>query len=212
MTKSRDLADLASGIDVADLRDGTDGELITWDANGNPDTVSVGTVGHVLTSNGAGAKPSFQSGKQIVQQVRDEETAYASYSSGITIAYDDTIPQNSEGTQVFEQAITPTSTSNFLEFEVYINAQMGAGYHLAVALFKDSETDATDVGVLGLNGGFLRGGIVRFRVPVAAASAQTWKVRIGNEGGSTTSINGDGSSRKYGGKLTSYLQIREVTY
>ncbi len=47
-------------IAVTDLADGTDGELITWNASGNPDTVAVGTSGHVLTSNGAGAAPTFQ--------------------------------------------------------------------------------------------------------------------------------------------------------
>ena len=49
-----------SNVDVADLADGTDGELITWDASGNPATVAVGTSGQVLTSNGAGAAPTFQ--------------------------------------------------------------------------------------------------------------------------------------------------------
>lgn len=49
-----------SNIDVADLANGTDGELITWDAAGAPATVGVGTSGQVLTSNGAGAAPTFQ--------------------------------------------------------------------------------------------------------------------------------------------------------
>jgi len=49
-----------SNIDVEDLSDGTDGELITWGADGSPATVAVGTAGHVLTSNGAGAAPTFQ--------------------------------------------------------------------------------------------------------------------------------------------------------
>jgi len=39
---------------------GTDGELITYDANGAPATVAVGTATHVLTSNGAGNAPTFQ--------------------------------------------------------------------------------------------------------------------------------------------------------
>ena len=43
------------------LKAGTDGELITWDASGNPAAVAVGTSTHVLTSNGAGAAPTFQS-------------------------------------------------------------------------------------------------------------------------------------------------------
>ena len=47
-------------VDVADLANGTDGELITWDAAGAPATVATGTATHVLTSNGAGAAPTFQ--------------------------------------------------------------------------------------------------------------------------------------------------------
>jgi len=52
----------ATGLPVAGLAGGTDGELITWDASGNAATVAVGTSGHVLTSNGAGAAPTFQAG------------------------------------------------------------------------------------------------------------------------------------------------------
>ena len=47
-------------IAVAKLADGTDGELITWDASGVVDTVAVGTANQVLTSNGVGAAPTFQ--------------------------------------------------------------------------------------------------------------------------------------------------------
>ena len=52
------LADNAVGL--AELASGTDGELITWDASGDPAAVAVGTATHVLTSNGAGAAPTFQ--------------------------------------------------------------------------------------------------------------------------------------------------------
>ena len=47
-------------VTVAMLANGTDGELITWDAAGVAATVAVGTSGQVLTSNGAGAAPTFQ--------------------------------------------------------------------------------------------------------------------------------------------------------
>lgn len=49
-----------SNVDVSDLANGTDGELITWDATGAPTTVAVGTSGQVLTSNGPGTAPTFQ--------------------------------------------------------------------------------------------------------------------------------------------------------
>ena len=48
------------GLSIAKLADGTDGQLITWDANGVIAAVATGDVGEVLTSNGAGAAPTFQ--------------------------------------------------------------------------------------------------------------------------------------------------------
>jgi len=50
----------AKTITISMLADGTDGELITWDANGEASVVPAGTAAQVLTSNGAGASPTFQ--------------------------------------------------------------------------------------------------------------------------------------------------------
>ena len=49
-----------TGIPVSALANGTDGNLITWDASGVAAVVATGTATHVLTSNGAGAAPTFQ--------------------------------------------------------------------------------------------------------------------------------------------------------
>ena len=62
-----------SNVDVADLANGTDGQLITWGADAAPTTVATGTSGQVLTSAGAGAPPTFAT-----------PTAYA--SNGFVIA------------------------------------------------------------------------------------------------------------------------------
>ncbi|KKL09628.1 hypothetical protein LCGC14_2563960, partial [marine sediment metagenome] len=48
-----------SNVDIADLANGTDGELITWDATAVPATVPVGASGEILTSNGVGAGTSM---------------------------------------------------------------------------------------------------------------------------------------------------------
>jgi hypothetical protein len=47
-------------VTLAKMAPGTDGNLITYDSNGDPAYVATGTAGHVLTSNGAGAAPTFQ--------------------------------------------------------------------------------------------------------------------------------------------------------
>ena len=50
----------AKAVEISMLDDGTDGELITWDSSGVATTVAVGSANEVLTSNGAGAAPTFQ--------------------------------------------------------------------------------------------------------------------------------------------------------
>ena len=47
-------------VQVESIKDGTDGQVITWDTNPKATTTGPGTATHVLTSNGAGAEPSFQ--------------------------------------------------------------------------------------------------------------------------------------------------------
>jgi len=47
-------------VDLKGLNDGTDGQIITYDANGNPVAVGPGTDGQVLTSTGAGSPPAFE--------------------------------------------------------------------------------------------------------------------------------------------------------
>jgi len=47
-------------VTLAKMAAGTAGNLITYDAAGNPAAVATGTATHVLTSNGAGAAPTFQ--------------------------------------------------------------------------------------------------------------------------------------------------------
>ena len=46
-------------IDISEIKSGTDGELITYDASGNPAKVAAGTSGHFLKSQGAGSVPVF---------------------------------------------------------------------------------------------------------------------------------------------------------
>jgi len=75
-------------VTLAKLAAGTDGELITWDANGDPATVPVGTSGHVLTSNGAGAAPTFQAnagladGAVTTAKLADDAVTLAKMAAG----------------------------------------------------------------------------------------------------------------------------------
>ena len=54
-------SDITDGIiSLPKLTDGTDGNLISYDASGNPVAVATGNDGQVLTSTGAGSPPVFE--------------------------------------------------------------------------------------------------------------------------------------------------------
>ena len=53
-------AQLASdSVTLAKMASGTDGNIISYDASGNPVAVATGSAGQILTSAGAGAPPTF---------------------------------------------------------------------------------------------------------------------------------------------------------
>lgn len=105
-------------VTLAKMAPGTDGNLITYDASGNPAHVATGSSGQVLTSQGAGAAPVFAAaaaGGKVLQIVTAQtDTAVSSNSSSRT----DT------GVTV---AITPSATSSKVLIVSNIHCSAGGG-------------------------------------------------------------------------------------
>ena len=78
-------------VTLAKLAAGIDGELITWDASGDPAAVAVGTATHVLTSNGAGAAPTFQAagggGTVLISSILASGAASVDFDSALSSTY-----------------------------------------------------------------------------------------------------------------------------
>ena len=70
MSRSRNLANGSHIADdvvsLAKMASGTDGNVISYDASGNPVAIATGTDGQVLTSTGAGSPPAFEAGSSLV--------------------------------------------------------------------------------------------------------------------------------------------------
>jgi|TARA_R110000824_G_scaffold286118_1_gene474281 hypothetical protein len=98
-------ADLTDNlVTLAKLASGTDGNLITYDASGNPAAVATGNDGQVLTSSGVGAAPVFEAaagGGKIGQVLTVQNTAVESSTSTSFATISD-----------FSIAITPAATSS----------------------------------------------------------------------------------------------------
>ena len=90
-------------VTLAKMASGTDGNIISYDASGNPVAVATGTSGHVLTSAGAGAVPSFQAsavGGKILQVVHFQRNGTTTVSSGSFV------------TTNITKAITPSASNS----------------------------------------------------------------------------------------------------
>lgn len=88
---SSDVAD--DIITLAKMAAGTDGNIITYDASGNPAVVATGNDGQVLTSTGAGSPPAFEAAAggawTFIQAQTASDSSYLEWTtSQITSTYD----------------------------------------------------------------------------------------------------------------------------
>ena len=204
-------------ISLAELKAGTDGEIISWDASANPVAIGVGTSGHFLKSQGAGAQPVFAAagGGKLVQMVNTVTGAVATGTT--TIPYDDTIPQSGEGVEFMTLAITPTNSSNKLRIDVVVNANNSStsNQQLVCALFQDSTAGSLACSFqeadTGGSGAGWWGATHNFTHYMAAGttSSTTFKVRAGSAQSGTTTFNGVGGGRIGGGVAASSITIME---
>ena len=205
-------ADIANdAITLAKLAGGTDGNIISFDASGDPVAIVTGNDGQVLHSAGAGAQPAFEtlSAGKVVQVVTANYTTYSTTTT--VIPTDDTIPQNDEGTEILTRTITPTNSSSVLYFWVSIGAwgATSTNYPKHAALFKDSTANASVAIVDTDNNDFRQSNSFSFAVAAGGTSEQTWKLRVGPSG-ATLFINGTSSARSMGGVGEVRMTIMEV--
>jgi hypothetical protein len=142
--------------------------------------------------------------------VRNTATSYTSHAP--TIPVDDTIPQNTEGTEILTATITPRLTTSrlYVEGVVPIASDNTALRNLTVAIFRDSEANATRAYVVNVPVGAQLAVIpFKFSVPSTATTATTFRVRAGANAGAVY-INGTASGRLLGGAQAAEILITEI--
>ena len=88
--QTADIAD--DSVSLAKIASGTDGNIISYDASGNPVAIATGTDGQVLTSAGAGAQPAFEDaaggGAWTLIGTQVASSSASLTQTGITSTYD----------------------------------------------------------------------------------------------------------------------------
>jgi len=147
----------------------------------------------------------------VVQVVNVQDGAVASGTT--TIAYDDTIMQNTEGTEFMTLAITPTNSSHKLKIDVVIHMNANTTSKIfTVGLFQDSTANAlaTQSSAQSLNNSPTPISFTHF-MTAGTTSSTTFKVRAGPDTSATVTFNGrDGTNRRGGGTYASSITITEI--
>ncbi len=119
-------------------------------------------------------------------------TETANQSTTTTIALDDSIPQSSEGVELFTVNIKPTNVNNRLLIDVLLPvvANDGANNTVIMALFQDSTANALAVSACEvISGTSIHQLCLRFILTAATTSTTTFKLRYGGNAGTTTLNN-----------------------
>jgi hypothetical protein len=142
----------------------------------------------------------------VIQVQRNETGAVA--SNATTIPADDTIPQNTEGSQYMSQAITPTSAAHLIE-ATHVGAYfVSTTTILTMALFQDAAASALAAMFDSTTAnGNISASLIHSML-AGTTAATTLKIRAAGASGTTT-FNGAAAARLYGGVMASSLELVE---
>jgi hypothetical protein len=119
-----------NAITLAKMAPGTDGNLITYDASGNPAAVATGTSGHFLKSQGAGSVPVFAAaagGGKVGQVVTTQLTDVTSTTSTSMVAISG-----------YTRAITPVATSSKVLVTMYLTIGGNSNQVVPFQMFRNT--------------------------------------------------------------------------
>lgn len=146
--QTADIADNA--ITLAKMAGGTDGQVLSYDASGNPVALGPGTNGQVLTSTGAGSPPAFGGAGKILEVI--PLVCDGSSATGVSGTYTSTdVTAAQTSTQTYADITgssinyTPPSGTSAVIYEFQFltgYADATAALHLKLFLAGTEVTDA----------------------------------------------------------------------
>ena len=167
------------------------------------------------TITGTGIMPLAQGGSGYANAqalVQRAHTTIASTSGTSTIPLDNTIPQNTEGSQITTLSITPKNTANRLVIHCHIpTGNLSSAYNI-IALFQDSTANALacqDTVIASANYHYSID--LWYEMAAGTTSSTTFTVRMGSNTGTWYLM--DNALANFGGVLVSnaIFEILEYT-
>jgi hypothetical protein len=143
-----------NAVTLAKMAGGTDGQIITYDASGDPVAVGPGSDGQVLTSTGAGSPPAFEAiptaGTASVITVADSSNTSASVAF-FESATGDLGPKTDSG-------LTYNAGTGVLTATGFAGPLTGTATVATAVTITDNENDDEDNAIIFAAGGDVDGG------------------------------------------------------
>jgi hypothetical protein len=153
--------------------------------------------------------------------------AYSTYATNTDLTtelpYDNSIPQNTEGTEIISQAITLKRADSrvrarFTAHGLSVSSAGDDGRPWSAALFIDSTADALAAAAAGdvtqnqfsTSAGGANVLVLEFEHAPGSVGPFTYKIRVGPTSGDTLRLNGNPAGRKFGGVSVATLVLEEV--
>ena len=184
---------------------------IKFQANG-VEVSSISSAGVMTATSfaGDGSALTGVDGGKVLQVVDVHNGSVSTFTA--SIPFDDTIPQITEGTEIMTLSITPTSTTSKLFIQAGVFATPSANNMIiTTCLFEGTTSNA-------LSAIYWRDSLAGFgdiaqlnhTMVSGSTSIKTFRIRMGiDSGSSTTTVNGHGGGRRYGGVISSFIRITE---
>ncbi len=178
-----------------------------WDARF---IVGNGLIAYGRTDTGNGtvnANELYVNNQKVLTPVQIITQDFSNLINGTTlIPNDNTIPQNTEGTEYGSLAITPKFSNSLLEIDIQFNFSNSLAANVVAALFWDSNANA--IGTFcttGRESGAVCYVNFKFTVSAGSTVARTYKLRAGLDRAGTLASNPFG----FGGTIISKITIKE---
>ena len=147
-------------------------------------------------------------------QVASQNVSYATNTTLSTATpADDTIPQITEGTEIYSYAYTPFSATSKINIDMNVfGAPSVSGAHATLALHQDSTANALAAfHSCATSNSNMTGNIFgNYSVVSGSTSARTYRGRVGCSSGDYYPNGTAGSTRRMGGVLAGRMIITEV--
>jgi hypothetical protein len=182
----------------------------TKSTNGNAAISLSGTAEVFITPRAEDLLTNSSTGTVVGHSIATNG-AVATDASGNMPGNSNTIPTNTEGSQLISASITPKNTANILVIEAWLYGDASVSSVMQIAVFQDSTANAIATQFVNpnafVNSPFLFQ--VKFSMTAGTTSSTTFKLRFGLDRAGTMTVNGASGSQLGGGVMLSGIEVTE---